>query len=39
MRIAPPLTATEGEIDLGLELLGAALEQTLRQSPRVRAAE
>ena len=39
MRIAPPLTATEPEIDLGLELLGAALEQTLRQSPRVRAAE
>jgi 4-aminobutyrate aminotransferase-like enzyme len=39
MRIAPPLTATEGEIDLGLELLDAALEQTLRQSPRVRAAE
>jgi 2,2-dialkylglycine decarboxylase (pyruvate) len=37
--IAPPLTATEGEIDLGLELLDAALEQTLRQSPRVRAAE
>jgi 2,2-dialkylglycine decarboxylase (pyruvate) len=29
MRIAPPLTATEAEIDLGLELLGAALEQTL----------
>jgi 2,2-dialkylglycine decarboxylase (pyruvate) len=39
MRIAPPLTATEGEIDLGLELLSAALEQTLRQSPRLRAAE
>jgi len=39
MRIAPPLTATEPEIELGLELLGAALEQTLRQSPRVRAAE
>jgi len=39
MRIAPPLTATEAEIDLGLELLDAALEQTLRQSPRVRAAE
>jgi 2,2-dialkylglycine decarboxylase (pyruvate) len=29
MRIAPPLTATEDEIDLGLELLDAALEQTL----------
>jgi hypothetical protein len=29
MRIAPPLTATEAEIDLGLELLGAALERTL----------
>ena len=29
MRIAPPLTATEAEIDLGLELLDAALEQTL----------
>ena len=25
MRIAPPLTVTEGEIDLGLELLGAAM--------------
>ena len=39
MRIAPPLTVTEAEIDLGLELLDAALEQTLRKSPRVRAAE
>ena len=39
MRIAPPLTVTEAEMDLGLELLGAALEQTLRKSPRVRAAE
>jgi 2,2-dialkylglycine decarboxylase (pyruvate) len=28
MRIAPPLTATETEIDLGLELLDAALERT-----------
>jgi hypothetical protein len=28
-RIAPPLTATEAEIDFGLELLDAALEQTL----------
>jgi hypothetical protein len=29
MRIAPPLTATDAEIDLGLELLDAALERTL----------
>jgi 2,2-dialkylglycine decarboxylase (pyruvate) len=29
MRIAPPLTVTEAEIDLGLELLGAAIERTL----------
>jgi hypothetical protein len=29
MRIAPPLTATDAEIDLGLELLDAALEQTM----------
>ena len=29
MRIAPPLTAAEAEIDLGLELLDAAIEQTL----------
>jgi 2,2-dialkylglycine decarboxylase (pyruvate) len=39
MRIAPPLTATEAEIDLGLELLDAALEQTLgkaRHVPEVR---
>jgi 2,2-dialkylglycine decarboxylase (pyruvate) len=35
MRIAPPLTANEAEIDLGLELLGAALEQTLEQRPQV----
>src|ERR1700751_3053875 len=28
MRIAPPLTATDAEIDLGVELLDAALEQT-----------
>jgi len=39
MRIAPPLTATEDEIDLGLDLLDAALEQTLEQLPRVHAAE
>src|SRR6201993_32684 len=36
MRIAPPLTATEGEIDLGLDLLDAALNQTLENLPRVR---
>jgi 2,2-dialkylglycine decarboxylase (pyruvate) len=29
MRIAPPLTVTEAEIDLGLDLLGAAIERTL----------
>ena len=29
MRIAPPLTATDAEIDLGLELLDAALERTI----------
>jgi 2,2-dialkylglycine decarboxylase (pyruvate) len=29
MRIAPPLTATETEIDLSLELLDAAIEKTL----------
>ena len=39
MRIAPPLTATEAEIDLGLDLLHAALEQTVEQLPRVHAAE
>jgi len=39
MRIAPPLTATEDEIDLGLDLLDAALEQTLEQLHRVHAAE
>jgi 2,2-dialkylglycine decarboxylase (pyruvate) len=39
MRIAPPLTATEGEIDLGLDLLDAALTQTLENLPRLRAAE
>jgi len=38
-RIAPPLTATEGEIDLGLDLLDAALDQTLENLPRLRAAE
>jgi 2,2-dialkylglycine decarboxylase (pyruvate) len=39
MRIAPPLTATEAEIDLGLELLDAALNQTLENLPGLRAAE
>jgi hypothetical protein len=39
MRIAPPLTATEDEIDLGLDLLDAALEKTLEKLPRVRAAD
>src|ERR1700730_10764863 len=39
MLIAPPLTATEAEIDLGLDLLDAALEQTFEKLPRVRAAE
>jgi 4-aminobutyrate aminotransferase-like enzyme len=39
MRISPPLTATEAEIDLGLDLLDVALEQTLEKLPRVRAAE
>jgi len=29
MRIAPPLTVSDGEIDLGLELLEAALKQAL----------
>ncbi len=37
MRIAPPLTVTEAEIDLGLELLDAALERTLAR-PRARTA-
>jgi 2,2-dialkylglycine decarboxylase (pyruvate) len=36
MRVAPPLTATEGEIDLGLELLDKALERTLEELRRVR---
>jgi hypothetical protein len=39
MRIAPPLTATQDEIDLGLDLLDAALEKTLEKLPRVRAAD
>jgi 2,2-dialkylglycine decarboxylase (pyruvate) len=29
-RIAPPLTVTDAEIDLGLELLGRAIESTTR---------
>jgi len=39
MRIAPPLTVTEDEIDLGLHLLNAALEQTLEDTVSRRAAE
>ena len=39
MRIAPPLTAIEAEIDLGLELLDAALDQTVEPLRHVRAAE
>ncbi len=35
MCIAPPLTATEGKIDLGLDLLDAALAQTLENLPRI----
>jgi len=38
MRIAPPLTAADAEIDLGLELLGAALERTLENLRPVREA-
>jgi len=38
MRIAPPLTATDAEIDLGVELLDAALEQTLENLHPVREA-
>ena len=33
MRTAPPLTATEAEIDLGLDLLNAALEQNDDRGP------
>jgi 2,2-dialkylglycine decarboxylase (pyruvate) len=36
MRIAPPLTATEAEIDLGLELLEAAIERTTIEDQRIR---
>jgi 2,2-dialkylglycine decarboxylase (pyruvate) len=39
MRIAPPLTVTEDEIDLGLGLLNAAFEQTLEETVSRRAAE
>ncbi len=35
MRIAPPLTATEAEIDLGLQLLEAAIERTTVEDRRV----
>jgi 2,2-dialkylglycine decarboxylase (pyruvate) len=38
MRIAPPLTATDAEIDLGLELLDAALERTIENLRPVRKA-
>ena len=38
MRIAPPLTATDAEIDLGLALLDAALERTLENLRPVRKA-
>jgi hypothetical protein len=38
MRIAPPLTATDAEIDLGLDLLDAALELTLENLRPVRKA-
>ena len=36
MRIAPPLTAADAEIDFGLELLDAALERTLENLRPVR---
>ncbi len=35
MRIAPPLTVSEAEIDLGLELLEAALKQALSGQARL----
>jgi len=35
MRIAPPLTVSEAEIDLGLELLEAALKQALSDQARL----
>jgi len=38
LRIAPPLTATDAEIDLGLELLDAALERALENLRPVRKA-
>jgi 2,2-dialkylglycine decarboxylase (pyruvate) len=38
MRVAPPLTATDADIDLGLQLLDAALEQTLENLRPVRKA-
>ena len=33
-RVAPPLTVSDGEIDLGLELLDKAIETAVRQSGR-----
>ena len=39
MHIAPPLTATGAEIDLGVDVLDAALEQTLAKLYRFCAAE
>ncbi len=39
MRIAPPLTVSEAEIDLGLELLEAALKQALAGSAKLAAAQ
>jgi 2,2-dialkylglycine decarboxylase (pyruvate) len=38
-RIAPPLTVSEGEIDLGLELLGQAIASTVLASPSRTSAE
>jgi 2,2-dialkylglycine decarboxylase (pyruvate) len=32
MRIAPPLTVSEAEVDLGVELLGAAIERVVERS-------
>ena len=36
-RIAPPLTISDSEIDLGLELLDKAIETAVRHAPRQRA--
>ena len=38
MRIAPPLTVSEAEIDLGLELLEAAIKQALSGQTRLTSA-